>query len=116
MNQYAGMMKSLITSTVLVVGLAIGAGADALQYQQAPSEMRNRYSADEARTAVQSGQVLPALQVIRTVRQRYSRADVIDAELEQGPRPRYIIKILTEDGRRVDVVVDAQTGNILYER
>ena len=66
--------------------------------------------------AVQSGRVLPALQVIRTVRQRYSDAEVIDAELEQGARPRYIIKILTEDGRRVDVVVDAQTGSILYER
>ena len=41
---------------------------------------------------------------------------VLDAELERGPTPRYIIKILTRDGRRVDVVADARTGRILYER
>jgi uncharacterized membrane protein YkoI len=111
-----GMMKTLITSAALIAGLMLGATADAMQYTQSQGDMRNRYTADEARNEVQSGRVLPALQVIRTVRQRYAQADVIDAELEQGARPRYIIKILTEDGRRVDVVVDAQTGNILYER
>lgn len=111
-----GMMKTLITSAALIAGLSLGAAADAMQYAQSRDDMRNRYTADEARNEVQSGRVLPALQVIRTVRQRYTHADVIDAELEQGARPRYIIKILTEDGRRVDVVVDAQTGNILYER
>lgn len=111
------MMKTLITSAAIAFSLAFGAASDALQYPQpSGSEMRGRYTADEARNAVQSGQVLPALQVIRTVRQRYPQAEVVDAELEQGPRPRYIIKILTEQGRRVDVVVDAQTGNILYER
>lgn len=110
------MTKTLLISAAFISGLAFCPVADAQQYQRSPGDVRNRYSADEARSAVQSGQVLPALQVIRTVRQRYSRADVIDAELEQGARPRYIIKILTEDGRRVDVVVDAQTGNILYER
>ncbi|MEN0652561.1 MULTISPECIES: PepSY domain-containing protein [Hyphobacterium] len=110
------MMKTLITAAALLAGLMLGAAADALQYRQPPDDVRNRYTADEARNAVQSGQVLPALQVIRTVRQRYPQAEVIDAELEQGARPSYIIKILTEDGRRVDVVVDAQSGNILYER
>lgn len=110
------MMKTLIISVALLAGVPMSAAADAAQFAQSPGDVRNRYTADEARNAVQSGRVLPALQVIRTVRERYSEAEVIDAELEQGARPRYIIKILTEDGRRVDIVVDAQTGNILYER
>ena len=41
---------------------------------------------------------------------------VLDVELEGGAAPRYVIKILTRDGRRVDVVADARTGRILYER
>lgn len=58
----------------------------------------------------------PALRVISAVRQRYPGAEVLDAELEGGAAPRYVIKILTGDGRRVDVVADARTGRILYER
>ncbi|MEE2527059.1 PepSY domain-containing protein [Hyphobacterium sp. HN65] len=78
--------------------------------------MQNRLSSGQARDARDSGDVLPALRVISIVRSRYPGADVLDAELERGGSPRYIIKILTREGRRIDVVVDARTGQILYER
>ena len=78
--------------------------------------MQDRLSSGQARDARNSGDVLPALRVISIVRGRYPGAEVLDAELEQGASPRYIIKILTRDGRRVDVVADARTGRILYER
>ncbi len=77
---------------------------------------RDRYTPSEARDARRQGDVVPALRVISTVRQRYPGAEVLDAELEGGASPRYVIKILTRDGRRVDVVADARTGQILYER
>lgn len=78
--------------------------------------MQDRLSSGQARDARNSGDVLPALRVISIVRNRYPGADVLDAELEQGGSPRYIIKILTREGRRIDVVVDARSGQILYER
>ncbi|MBR9826729.1 MAG: hypothetical protein GYB36_13165 [Alphaproteobacteria bacterium] len=80
------------------------------------SDMRDRYTAGQARDSRNSGDVVPAIRVISQVRQRYPNAQVLDAELEGGSDPRYVVKILTADGRRVDVVADARTGRILYER
>jgi len=80
------------------------------------ASLQDRYSAPEARNARRQGDVVPALRVISEVRRRYPGADVLDAELEGGNAPRYVIKILTRDGRRVDVVADARTGQILFER
>lgn len=74
------------------------------------------YSAPQARDARNSGDVLPALRVISIVRNRYPSAEVLDAQLQRGSSPRYIVTILTREGRRVDVIVDAQTGRILGER
>lgn len=111
------MMKNVliaIASAFVALGSPVAGDASALV--QSRPDLRDRYSADEARDAVRSGNVLPALQVIREVRQRYPGAEVLDAELEGGSQPRYIIKILTRDGRRVDVIVDARSGAILYER
>ena len=78
--------------------------------------VQDRLSSGQARDARNSGNVLPALRVISIVRSRYPGAEVLDAELEQGSSPRYIIKILTREGRRIDVVVDARTGQIIAER
>ena len=80
------------------------------------ASLQDRYSAPDARNARRQGDVVPALRVIAEVRRRYPGADVLDAELEGGASPRYVIKILTQDGRRVDVVADARTGQILFER
>lgn len=111
------MIKNLLIATVsLVLAASVASNAFAADLIQGRPDVRDRYTADEARDAVRSGDVLPALQVIRDVRQRYPGAEVLDAELERGSQPRYIIKILTRDGRRVDVIVDARTGAILYER
>lgn len=111
------MIKNLLITTIgAVLAASITGSALAAELIQGRPDVRDRYTADEARDAVRSGDVLPALRVIRDVRQRYPGAEVLDAELERGSQPRYIIKILTRDGRRVDVIVDAQTGAILYER
>ncbi|MCW5725186.1 MAG: hypothetical protein KIS81_09520 [Maricaulaceae bacterium] len=81
-----------------------------------PSDMRGGYSADEARDARRSGDVLPAVQVIREVRMRYPGSEVLDARLMGGAQPQYVVRILARDGQRRDVYVDARTGRILYER
>jgi uncharacterized membrane protein YkoI len=114
------MLRHLVIIAAAVCAFAIPAAAqsfgkpgDGAMQNRDP---RDRYTAGEARDARRQGDVVPALRVISAVRQRYPGADVLDAELEGGAAPRYVIKILTRDGRRVDVVADARTGQILYER
>lgn len=110
------MKNTLIVVVSAFAMLTAPVAADANGLAQSRPDVRDRYTADEARDAMRSGDVLPALRVIRQVRQQYPGADILDAELEGGQPPQYIIKILTRDGRRVDVIVDARTGAILYER
>jgi len=110
------MKNALIVLVSAIAAITASVSADAVGMTQSRPDVRDRYTADEARDAMRSGDVLPALRVIRQVRQLYPGADVLDAELEGGQPPLYIIKILTRDGRRVDVIVDARTGAILYER
>lgn len=93
--------------------LMLGAtGASTAQAQ----DIQNRYTAPQARDARDAGDVLPALRVISIVRNRYPGADVLDARLQRGSTPQYIVTILTREGRRVDVIVDARSGRILGER
>ncbi|WP_203294251.1 PepSY domain-containing protein [Maricaulis parjimensis] len=114
------MLRHLIIIAGAFCAFAVPAAADAMMADSATAmqtrDPRDRYTPSEARDARRQGDVVPALRVISTVRQRYPGADVLDAELEGGASPRYVIKILTRDGRRVDVVADARTGQILYER
>lgn len=111
------MRKLIISTAAALVLLAPAAHATTLMSTSAQLvNTQDRFTAEQARDQRQSGDIVPALRVISAVRREYPGADVLDAELERGPTPRYIIKILTRDGRRVDVVADARTGRILYER
>jgi uncharacterized membrane protein YkoI len=113
------MLRKLIILTGLVSILSLPATAVSAQSYYADLHLRDyqdRYTAGQARDSRQSGDVVPAIRVISQVRSRYPNAQVLDAELEGGSDPRYVVKILTADGRRIDVVADARTGRILYER
>ena len=115
------MLRHLIIIAGALCAFAVPAAAqakpdDGMLASVQTRDPRDRYTPSEARDARRQGDVVPALRVISTVRQRYPGAEVLDAELEGGASPRYVIKILTRDGRRVDVVADARTGQILYER
>ena len=113
-------MSVMLRHWVILLGaigsLALPAVAEAQKSGGAAALQRDRYTAGEARTMREQGDVIPALRAISIVRQRYPSADILDAELEGGNNPRYVIRVLTRDGRRLDVVVDARTGRILYER
>lgn len=113
------MLRTLIITTAASLAFALSAAADAQQPvrdRQGLVTAQDRFTADQARDQRERGEIVPALRVISAVRRQYPGAEVLDAELERGASPRYIIKILTADGRRVDVVADARTGQILYER
>ena len=114
------MLRNLLILAGALSVFAAPAGADgndaAVVEPAGYANLQDRYTAPEARDARRQGDVVPALRVISEVRRRYPGADVLDAELEGGGSPRYVIKILTREGRRVDVVADARTGQILFER
>lgn len=110
------MLKKLVVIIGVASSLLAPVAVSAEPFGMKVFQSRDRYTAGEARDARRQGDVVPAIRVISQVRQRYPRANVLDAELERGANPRYIVKILTEDGRRIDVVADARTGAILFER
>ena len=71
---------------------------------------------DEARAGVRERQFMPMGRILSDIRQR-NPGTLLDAGLEQGAkRPVYHVRWLSNDGRRVDYVVDARTGNILSAR
>lgn len=107
--------RNVITAGLAAAALAALGGSVLAPVAEAQS-LQDRLSSGQARDARDSGAVLPALRVISIVRNRYPGAQVLDAELVRGASPQYIIKILTREGRRIDVVVDARTGRILQER
>jgi len=78
--------------------------------------VQNNYSAGQARDARDSGDVMPALRAISIVRGRYPGAEVLNAQLQGGSSPQYVVTILTREGRRVNVIVDARTGQVIGER
>jgi uncharacterized membrane protein YkoI len=112
----SAMLRTLFICAVAVVATSMPAPASAEASRTEFVQPQDRWTADDARTGVEQGEIVPALRVISQVRRQYPGADVLDAELERGNPPRYIIKIRTQDGRRIDVVADARTGRILYER
>jgi len=68
-----------------------------------------RAQSDQARDRVQSGQLVPLGRVIEMISRRVP-GRVLDAGLEGS---NYRVRWATADGRRIDFIVDARTGQIL---
>jgi uncharacterized membrane protein YkoI len=68
---------------------------------------------DTARDEVRRGRLIPLGQVLEMIGRRVP-GRALDAGLEQmGDRPVYRVRWLTQDGRRIDLIVDATSGAIL---
>ena len=68
---------------------------------------------DEVRAGVRQGRLVPLSRVIAEIHQRTSGRQ-LDAGLEQwNGRAVYRVRWATGDGRRIDYIVDAQSGAIL---
>ena len=68
---------------------------------------------DEARQGVRQRRLVPLGQIIEQLRQRFPGRQ-LDAGLEyEGERPMYRVRWITRDGRRIDFMIDATTGQIL---
>ena len=111
------MMKRL---ALLLAMATLGFAAPGLALAQAgaqpgPDSLGADYGLqqDAARAAVKQGRYIPLARVIADIRQRTSGRE-LDAGIEQsGSRAVYRVRWATNDGRRIDYIVDAQTGAIL---
>lgn len=77
----------------------------------------NSFSPGQARDARQNGDIVPLRDIIRRLERehggRYLNAELFSRE---GGGSEYRIDWITEDGRKVLFVVDAQTGRIIRTR
>jgi hypothetical protein len=73
-----------------------------------------RQQQDEARQGVRQGRFIPLRQVLPELRRR-SPGRQLDAGIEQGfdGRPVYRVRWGAANGRRIDYIIDAQTGRII---
>jgi uncharacterized membrane protein YkoI len=63
---------------------------------------------------VQQGRYVPLPQIIQAIR-RQTPGRMLDAGLEAGPGGRMVYRVrwAADDGRRIDFIVDAESGAIL---
>ena len=72
-----------------------------------------RQQQDEARDAVKRGRLVPLGQVIAEIRRR-TPGRPLDAGIEyMGDRAVYRVRWMTDNGRRIDYLVDAASGGII---
>ena len=112
-------MRSLRLASCLVLAGLFFAGfgiheASAHREQLRARDTVGRQDHDEAREGVRQGRLIPLSDAIRVVRGSYP-GQLLDASLHElvPGQPVYRLLILMQDGRRVAVWVDAQSGRIL---
>ena len=77
---------------------------------------RQRRDQDEARRALLEGKTMPLTAILAIVEKRV-KGPVIEVELKtQGARLVYLVQVLSKEGHKVDVELDARTGEVLKSR
>lgn len=85
-----------------------------LQATVAPAASAQSFSPGEARDAVRNGEIMSLRAIFRDLRELYGGYQ-LDAELysTRSGGYEYRIEWMSEDGRRINLRIDAQTGQIL---
>lgn len=73
----------------------------------------NSFSAGEARDASQNGRIKPLREVIQSLKREFG-GSYLNAELfsKQGGGAEYHIEWVTDDGRKLRLIVDAESGRV----
>lgn len=94
----------------VILGLLGGA---ALAHDH-PGGIRER-DHEEARAARTRGEIRPIAEILRGIQAQFP-GQLLDVELKKGKKGRpwvYELKLLTPDGRRLELAVDAGDGRVL---
>lgn len=102
MNRWTTSLATLIA--ICATGIAAPATAQG---------WGNSFSAGEARNASQNGQIRPLREVIRSLKREFG-GSYLNAELfsKEGGGAEYHIDWVTEDGRKLRLIVDAESGRV----
>lgn len=80
----------------------------------APPVSAQSWAPNDARNARQSGDIIPLRDIIRQLKRShggsYLNADLLS---RGGGKSEYRIDWVTDDGRKMQFIVDAQTGRVL---
>lgn len=107
-----GIYRDMIRTVLISLCLFASGGL----FTQAVAQ-QSSFSADEARDARRAGEIIPASEMIRLMQRRYPQAQSIGiADLYRERAPFYLIRVITPDGRRLDVYADARTGREIAPR
>jgi uncharacterized membrane protein YkoI len=100
-------IRALLVAIAIASALPVAASAQ----RRGPDSLGADWRAqqDQARGGVQSGRLVPLSRVIEMIGRR-TPGRVLDAGLEGR---NYRVRWATTDGRRIDFIVDAETGQIL---
>jgi len=103
------MNRSIASLILLVAVLAMGTSMPA-----SAQGWGNSFSPGQARDASQSGDIKPLREVIQDLKQRFG-GSYLNAELfsKQGGGAEYRIDWVTDDGRKLRLVVDAESGRVI---
>lgn len=105
-------IRALLVAIAIVSALPVAASAQrGRDDRRGPDSLGADWRAqqDQARGGVQSGRLVPLSKVIEMISRR-TPGRVLDAGLEGR---NYRVRWATTDGRRIDFIVDAETGQIL---
>ncbi len=59
----------------------------------------------------------PLGEVHRRIKERWPGCNILNSRLDRsGPRAVYVVRIMTRQGQRLDVIADAESGRILGTR
>ena len=100
---------------VIFAGLALAASVPGVSAAQSPNSLGDgwRPQQDEAREGVRGGRMIPLPVVLSEINRR-TPGRVLDAGIEyMGDRAVYRVRWITQDGRRIDYIVDARSGQII---
>ena len=108
-------MRPILTALAgVVIAASLAASSDA-QPAPGPNSLGQdwRLQQDEVRQGVNERRLMPLSRVITQLTKRMG-GRLLDSGLEtQAGRQVYRIRWMTRDGRRVDLLVDAATGDVL---
>jgi uncharacterized membrane protein YkoI len=105
----ASWMRSVICAIVVAIATAgIAFGDD-------DHEGRHE-SAERASRGARTGEFVPLARIVAAVRERYA-GEIVETEFEaEDGRPYYEFHILQQDGRLIEIKVDARSGRYLDGR
>jgi uncharacterized membrane protein YkoI len=104
------LMAIALTALMALCSLFLAAPAEAQRFQ-----LQQSLTPDEARDSRRSGETIPVRDAVRIVRSRFDVAELLTAYTvadRDGSARVHVVRIITTDGRRLDVEVNARTGAV----